>query len=96
MIYNLRVGRKKLALFPLTIFIYIDNSKGYVKGNIWIISFRANTIKNSASLEELEKMVYAIKNILQTKEIQNTLDAPLVSVRLDAKDIANEPFEYAQ
>lgn len=31
----------------------IDPSKGYVKGNIWVISFRANRIKNDSTIEEL-------------------------------------------
>jgi hypothetical protein len=31
--------------------------KGYTKDNTWVISNRANTIKNNASLEELKKLV---------------------------------------
>lgn len=34
----------------------IDNSKGYVKGNVQIISKRANSIKSDASFDEIEKM----------------------------------------
>ena len=33
----------------------IDNTKGYVKGNIWVISHLANMMKNSADKAELLK-----------------------------------------
>lgn len=36
---------------------------GYVKGNIRMISWRANRLKNDASLEELEKLVEYMKGI---------------------------------
>jgi hypothetical protein len=32
----------------------INQSRGYVKGNVWVISNRANRLKSDASLEELE------------------------------------------
>lgn len=32
-----------------------DNSKGYTPDNVWVISFQANRMKNTASLEELDK-----------------------------------------
>jgi hypothetical protein len=34
----------------------IDNSKGYVKGNVVVISYRANRLKNDASAEEHERI----------------------------------------
>ena len=36
---------------------------GYVKGNIWVVSMKANTIKQDASLEELESLVEALRKV---------------------------------
>jgi len=38
----------------------IDPTKGYVKGNVWIISYRANLIKNNATHEELKLVTKAV------------------------------------
>lgn len=38
----------------------IDNEKGYIRGNVWIISRLANNMKNSASLDQLETFAKAI------------------------------------
>ena len=40
----------------------IDNSKGYTKDNTVIVSFKANTIKNTATTEELEKVLQYYKH----------------------------------
>jgi hypothetical protein len=47
----------------------IDPAKGYVKGNVWIISHRANAIKNDASHEELKLVTEAVG-----RAIVNSLD----------------------
>lgn len=37
--------------------------KGYVRGNVAVISYRANSIKRDATLQELEKLVQYIKRM---------------------------------
>ncbi len=38
----------------------IDPTKGYVKGNVWIISSKANTFKSYATHEELKILAEAV------------------------------------
>lgn len=45
----------------------LDNSKGYTKDNVRVISLRANLIKNDATLEELEGVLRYMK-----EELNNT------------------------
>ena len=39
----------------------IDSSKGYVKGNVRVISKRANMLKNNATIEEIELVLKDLK-----------------------------------
>ena len=43
----------------------LDSTKGYIPGNVWIISRRANVIKNNATLEELDLLVTNLKEKLK-------------------------------
>ena len=47
----------------------IVSSLGYVKGNIRVISYKANRVKSNATLEELRK-VY--EDSLRVSQIENT------------------------
>lgn len=43
----------------------VDNSKGYIPGNVRIVSWKANDIKGHASIEELEAVVKYMKDHLE-------------------------------
>lgn len=50
----------------------IDNSKGYIKGNVRIISYRANALKLNSAKEEIQKIINYVKNPFQNfKEISD-------------------------
>lgn len=37
---------------------------GYVPGNVWVISYRANTIKSDATLQELRTLTERLERVL--------------------------------
>lgn len=45
-------GKKSAHKYSPTI-DRIDNAKGYVKGNIWVISYRANELKRNGTINEI-------------------------------------------
>lgn len=49
-----------------------DNSLGYVPGNVFVISFRANTLKSNATPAE----IVALARYMQTKPGNGTLSQP--------------------
>ena len=54
--YERHRGRISTNLPNSPSFDRIDPNKGYVKGNVMIISNKANMIKSNATVEELEKV----------------------------------------
>lgn len=52
----------------------IDSTKGYIKGNIKVISLRANMMKNDASLEELQKFKQNIINYINNEDIVRPIE----------------------
>ena len=52
----------------------IDPSKGYVRGNIAVISTMANTMKNNATRSELETFCKNILNYIDRKDIVRTTE----------------------
>lgn len=47
----------------------IDSSKGYIKGNIWVISLRANRIKNDSTPEELRLIADKVEEKLRMEAL---------------------------
>ena len=58
--WSLRRGSEQVPLPNSPSLDRIDPSKGYVKGNVWIISYRANQIKSNASHDELKRVTEAV------------------------------------
>lgn len=62
----------------------IDSSQGYIKDNIIVISHRANTLKNNATLQELRQLVdfYSGLESQQKCHVPNQASADLAESHL--------------
>ena len=45
----------------------IDSSKGYTPDNVWVISQRANRIKNNATVEEIKMLYEALQSLSENR-----------------------------
>jgi hypothetical protein len=45
----------------------VDNSKGYIAGNVRVISRKANSLKGDATIEDLEKVIAYMREALDVK-----------------------------
>ena len=52
----------------------INPKKGYIKGNVCIISMKANVMKNNATREELENFAANILNYLKNEDLVQTIE----------------------
>jgi len=46
----------------------IDNKQGYIKGNVWVISQRANMIKSSATWQEIALVANGLRAKMETAQ----------------------------
>ena len=45
----------------------IDPTKGYIRDNIWVISWKANRLKSNASAEDIMKLAVALQELAQQR-----------------------------
>lgn len=50
----------------------LDASKGYVPGNVWVISYKANTAKNDLTLAELKLLVENLEDKMTETKLHET------------------------
>jgi hypothetical protein len=68
LVYGAIVGKGMVAPYNTASLDRIDNNKGYIKGNVIIVSKRANVLKRDATIQEMEALYTFYKNIKTVTE----------------------------
>lgn len=69
-----------------------DTTKGYVKGNVFVISHRANKLKSNMTLEEIEALAsYMRTGVSVTPRIPHIIEARLEELRRDIEKLRVYP-----
>ena len=71
---ELKPGGRGIQSFNSPSIDRIDSSKGYIKGNVQIISLRANMMKNNASKDEMKVFCKNILNYMNNEDIVRTVE----------------------
>lgn len=58
----------------------IDNTRGYERGNCWVVSMLANRIKTNATLEQLEQVASNLRRLMMDKNMLSAVQ-PQPTVR---------------
>jgi hypothetical protein len=58
----------------------INNSRGYVRGNVVIVSYRANALKRDATLDEMRRLLAFYGPLLEPTEVEQDYhgDGPML------------------
>jgi len=68
-----------------------DNTLGYTKDNVWVISHKANSVKNSLAISELELLISSLREATSEQRHSSRRQEGGSSIRVRHADTCNCP-----